>query len=270
MAHYIHDDKNNRIEGMSKEEIYALLAAAIQQGQLPSVDDDTAFVTMFKSIVDGKTYKMGFCTQAQYNELEAEGLLEVDTYYIITDDTTYDDLVNVIDGVNTSLNDALIAIANQLNTKKININNSDGFIFGDNEGYITIEGANDITFKYDNNKTFNASDIFKSIPVNVPIDSGNTSCDIANYGLGLYEVTITKTDGNNQYYFTGIISIIEEGNKSYNCYIPAGTSSQSIEWVGISGVIGTVLGVELHEISITTTGTSLGYTIAKCTRLIKY
>ena len=53
MTHYIHDEKNNRIEGMSKEEIYALLAAAIQEGQLPSVDEDTAFVTMIKSIVDG-------------------------------------------------------------------------------------------------------------------------------------------------------------------------------------------------------------------------
>ena len=88
MAHYIHDEKNNRIEGMSKEEIYALLAAAIQSGELPSVDEDTAFVTMFKSIVDGKTYKMAFCTQAQYNELKEAGELVVDALYYITDDDT--------------------------------------------------------------------------------------------------------------------------------------------------------------------------------------
>ena len=93
MAHYVHDEKNNRIEALSKEETYALLAEAIQEGELPSVDEDTAFVTMFKSIVDGKAYKMGFCTQAQYNQLEAQGLLVADAYYIITDDTTLEDIL---------------------------------------------------------------------------------------------------------------------------------------------------------------------------------
>lgn len=119
MAHYIHDEKNNRIEGMSKEEIYALLAEAIQEGELPSVDEDTAFVTMFKSIVDGKAYKMGFCTQAQYNQLEAQGLLVADTYYIITDDTTYDDIIAYIDNKETSL-------LENISTKvAINFNNGD-------------------------------------------------------------------------------------------------------------------------------------------------
>ena len=119
MTHYIHDEKNNRIEGMSKEEIYALLAEAIQTGQLPSVDEDTAFVTMFKSIVDGKTYKMAFCTQAQYNQLEAQGLLVADAYYIITDDETYDDLISYIDNKETSL-------LENISTKvPINFNNGD-------------------------------------------------------------------------------------------------------------------------------------------------
>ena len=117
MAHYIHDEKNNRIEGMSKEEIYALLAAAIQQGQLPSVDEDTAFVTMFKSIVDGKTYKMGFCTQAQYNQLEAQGELVADAYYIITDDTSYNDIINLINNLtaaDTSLQASIEALDERL------------------------------------------------------------------------------------------------------------------------------------------------------------
>lgn len=96
MAFYAHDDLNNRIETLSKEEIYALLAAAIQQGQLPQIDQNTAFVTMIKSIVDGKAYKQAFCTQAQYNELLAAGTLEADTMYYITDDESYNDLVNII------------------------------------------------------------------------------------------------------------------------------------------------------------------------------
>ena len=92
MANYAHDDLNNRVETLSKEEIYALLADAIEQGQLPSVDTPNAFVTMVKSIVDGQPYKIGFCTQAQYNELKAEDELEDNALYFITDDTTLEEL----------------------------------------------------------------------------------------------------------------------------------------------------------------------------------
>ena len=102
MAHYIHDEKNNRIDGMSKEEIYALLAEAIQQGQLPVLDQDTAFVTMIKSITDGQAYKIGICTQAQYNQLEAQGALEVGALYIITDDTSYNDIVAQLNNLNSN------------------------------------------------------------------------------------------------------------------------------------------------------------------------
>lgn len=119
MANYAHDENNNRIETLSKEQVYALLAAAIQQGQLPVLEQDTAFVTMVKSIVDGKSYKIGFCTQAQYNELEAQGLLEADALYIITDDDSYDDLAtaltnlsNDIESINTTLTALQDALTN--------------------------------------------------------------------------------------------------------------------------------------------------------------
>ena len=128
MAHYIHDEKNNRIEGMSKEEIYALLAAAIQSGELPSVDEDTAFVTMFKSIVDGKTYKMAFCTQAQYNELKDNNELVADAYYIITDDTSYNDLIQYIATVLRALNDE-VAAREAADNKKVEITTEQGGIF---------------------------------------------------------------------------------------------------------------------------------------------
>lgn len=102
MAHYIHDEKNNRIEGMSKEEIYALIDEVIASGELPT-DAQTAFVTALKSIVDGKAYKIGFCTQAEYNQLEAQGQLLADAFYIITDDTTESDIQAEIDSINTTL-----------------------------------------------------------------------------------------------------------------------------------------------------------------------
>ena len=96
MAHYIHDEKNNRIEGLSKEEIYALIDEVIASGELPT-DTQTAFVTALKSIVDGNAYKIGFCTQAEYNQLEAQGLLEANAFYIITDDETEQDLEAAIE-----------------------------------------------------------------------------------------------------------------------------------------------------------------------------
>lgn len=108
MAHYIHDEKNNRIEGLSKEEIYALIDEVIESGELPT-DLQAAFVTAFKSIVDGNAYKMGFCTQAQYNELVANDELETNALYIITDDSSYDDLMQYLDSAIASMQAVLAA-----------------------------------------------------------------------------------------------------------------------------------------------------------------
>lgn len=118
MANWVHDDLNNRIEALSKEEVYALLAQAIQQGQLPVLEQDTAFVTMIKSIVDGQAYKIGFCTQAQYNQLAASGQLQQNAYYWITDDTTYEDLVAYIEEIAANI-DEIAAKADLVDTKKL-------------------------------------------------------------------------------------------------------------------------------------------------------
>lgn len=109
MAKYVHDDLNNRIESMSKEEIYALIDAVIESGELPT-ELQEAFVTAFKSIVDGKAYKMAFCTQAEYNELEAQGELVADALYIITDDSSYDDLVELINNAITGFQATIDAL----------------------------------------------------------------------------------------------------------------------------------------------------------------
>lgn len=96
MAYYVRDNNNNLIEGLSKEEIYALLDEAIRTGQLPSVDDDTAFVTKLKCSVTGVASSVAFITEAKYNELRTGGLLKANTLYFITDDTTEDTLENAI------------------------------------------------------------------------------------------------------------------------------------------------------------------------------
>ena len=102
MAKYVHDDNNNRIEALSKEEIYALIDEVIESGELPS-DVPPAFVTALKSIVDGKAYKIGFCTQYEYNQIEARGGLVADALYIITDDETEQDLEAAIDALSARI-----------------------------------------------------------------------------------------------------------------------------------------------------------------------
>ena len=97
MAYYVRDNNNNLIEGLSKEEIYALLDEAIRTGKLPSVDDETAFVTKLKCSVTGVASSVAFITEAKYNELRTGGLLKANTLYFITDDTTEETLENAID-----------------------------------------------------------------------------------------------------------------------------------------------------------------------------
>lgn len=96
MGYYVRDNNNNLIEGLSKEEIYALLDEAIRTGQLPSVDDETAFVTKLKCSVTGVASSVAFITEAKYNELRNGGLLKANTLYFITDDTTEETLENAI------------------------------------------------------------------------------------------------------------------------------------------------------------------------------
>ena len=112
MAYYVRDNNNNLIEGLSKEEIYALLDEAIRAGQLPSVDDDTAFVTKLKCSVTGIASSVAFITEAKYNELRTGGLLKPNTLYFITDDTTEDTLENAIaQAKQEAVNEAKVGMA---------------------------------------------------------------------------------------------------------------------------------------------------------------
>ena len=52
----------------------------------------TRLVDQVKCCVSGTPFKMAFVSQAKYNELEATGLIEANTIYEITDDTTAYDL----------------------------------------------------------------------------------------------------------------------------------------------------------------------------------
>lgn len=125
MAFYVIDDNKNKAESYSKEQFLAVLQQAIDDGDLESIDADSAFVSKIKSIVDGATYKIGFCTQAEYNALEALGQVEANAYYIILDDDSYDVLMATITGVITDVDNHTSQITDlydkvQINTTAIN------------------------------------------------------------------------------------------------------------------------------------------------------
>lgn len=99
---FVHDENHNRHEALDKQEVYNVLAAAIQSGELP-LNPDEAFITQIKSEVDGKTYKIAFCTNAKYLELKAASELIEDCLYIITDEDPYTDLANAIDSLQANV-----------------------------------------------------------------------------------------------------------------------------------------------------------------------
>ena len=91
MKYIIDDNDKNKHEAYTKQEVLNVIQEAISTGELP--EDINGLVLTFKNPIDNKGYKIAFCTQAKYNELEARGQLEADCLYFITDDNSYDDLV---------------------------------------------------------------------------------------------------------------------------------------------------------------------------------
>lgn len=86
MAYYVLDENNNLIE----------------------VTDQvlTAVVEKVKCCVSGTEFNFAFITQAKYNELEAQGLInKATTYYFILDDTTLAEINAQLKTINTRLND---------------------------------------------------------------------------------------------------------------------------------------------------------------------
>ena len=184
MKHGFDDSNKSKVEILDKEEVYALLAEAIQSGQLPSVDDDTAFVTKLKDPHTGLTHRVCFLTQAQYNQLVAEGKLIGNTYYFITDDTTAEDLESaiqeIIDGT-TQVGNATKA-DNAENAKNTDFTNAQTkfYAYGYHQDgwYATIpasenggEGYYWVEFADDRNNAYNLGIVHRFGGVNENVNS---------------------------------------------------------------------------------------------------
>jgi polyhydroxyalkanoate synthesis regulator phasin len=181
MAHYIHDDLNNRIEGLSKEEIYALIDEVIASGELPT-EAQTAFVTALKSIVDGKPYKIGFCTQAEYNELEAQGELQEDALYIITDDATAQDIEQEIATINARLDDIEERITTGLRVNVQSISSTANFA-----GW-----ANSITY-------YNGGEHMAKIDLTSSNDNNQVNILPANSNASITDARVDYVEGDTDY-----------------------------------------------------------------------
>ena len=106
---YVIDDNNNRKEALDKEGVLAVLQQAIASGDLSFIDANSAFVSKLKCCVGGDTYPFAFVTQAKYNELVANNNIVENCYYIITDDTTCEDLDELLEQITTTINELIDA-----------------------------------------------------------------------------------------------------------------------------------------------------------------
>jgi hypothetical protein len=89
---FVLDENHNLIPAYDKEGVLAVLAQAIKDGSLSGISADAGFVSKLRCCVTGGTNQVAFVTQANYNELKASGSLVANCMYIITDDTTVDDI----------------------------------------------------------------------------------------------------------------------------------------------------------------------------------
>lgn len=118
MKHIFDDADKNKYEAYTKEEVLEVIQEAISSGELP--EEINGLVLRFKNPVDNQSYKIAFCTQAKYNELESGGQLEANCIYYITDDSTLDDINDKLDDLDNDVDDLKDAVFNgNLNVNQI-------------------------------------------------------------------------------------------------------------------------------------------------------
>jgi hypothetical protein len=88
MAYYVICDDDSKHESMTKEQILAAITQAIKNGSIGDID--TGFVTRLKEKNGGGAVTIWVGTRAQYNAITEK---EVNCLYIITDDTTGEDIL---------------------------------------------------------------------------------------------------------------------------------------------------------------------------------
>lgn len=183
MKYIIDDTDKNKHEAMSKQEIIALLQQVIDEGEIPEELID-GVITKIRNTLDNKPYGIVFCTQAKYNELEANEELEENTYYFITDDVSVETLEQKIDEyfeTIDSLEERVETLEQKKVTGQVTYNPTGEVLFNLIASHPTIRFYTYVEESTEVVQRF----IFKQVNVNatqsITISTGTTSWSIAAY-----------------------------------------------------------------------------------------
>jgi len=104
--YYVRSQDGCLFESMTKEQILTAIEQAVDSGTI--TDIDTGFVTKIKEQNLGTGLKFWVGTQAQYNAIETP---ENDVFYIISDDSEYENIMESIE----ALSDSITNLQNDVN-----------------------------------------------------------------------------------------------------------------------------------------------------------
>lgn len=97
---YVICDQNCKFEGMTKEQIYAAIVQAVNEGTIGDIN--TGFVQTIKTI-NGIGLKFFVGTQAEYDRLSNED--KENLFAIITDDATKDGIIAALNNLDDKIDD---------------------------------------------------------------------------------------------------------------------------------------------------------------------
>lgn len=87
---------NCKYPALDKEETLAAIQQALEKGSVQGVDPEQPFITKIKDANGGKAFSIWMGTQAQYNSIAEKDIIE-NCLYMITDETTLDDIFEVLE-----------------------------------------------------------------------------------------------------------------------------------------------------------------------------
>lgn len=188
---------NCKFESMTKEQIFAAIEQAISTGEIQNVD--TGFVTKIKEQNSGAALSFWVGTQAQYNAISEKAN---NCFYIITDDTTAEDI-----------NAAVVELRKTVEQNSENINSLRSTVVEKGKNLLTVPNPylsgvpslQDMTIegisKYSVLRmSFEITDLFNEQ------NAYGISSDI-RYEITLYKQGILLNNGSLQYKFIGDVLV---------------------------------------------------------------
>ena len=112
--YYCFCGSNCKYETMTKEQILAAITQAASGEQV--IDPDAGFITKVKELNSGKHVTFWVGTRAQYNELKN---IETNCVYIISDDTTSEDLLATVEQMAQNCENSAAAAISASNEAKM-------------------------------------------------------------------------------------------------------------------------------------------------------